>query len=97
MTVAVWVRLLAPNVARIQLSCGDLMIAVRRCDEKCVVGSKERLGARSRCGMLDAKPIGSGSPLCQDTTAETGVRSFSSPGSDCSEVLAMGIRSAALD
>src|SRR4051812_1500872 len=38
-----------------------------------------------------------GSPLCQDTAAGTGVRSVVSPGSGLSEVLAVGIRSAALD
>jgi hypothetical protein len=43
------------------------------------------------------RPLDSGSPLCQGATVRTGVGSWLSPGSDCSEVLAMGIRSAALD
>jgi hypothetical protein len=41
--------------------------------------------------------IGSGSSLCQGMAAGMGVGSASSPGSDCSEVSIMGIRSAALD
>jgi hypothetical protein len=55
------------------------------------------LGAAQPRLSLVAEPSGSGSPLCQGAVAGTGVGSFSSPGSDCSEVLAMGIRSAALD
>jgi hypothetical protein len=53
-----------------------------------------------QCGRKNfgsCKSSGSGSPLCQDTTARSGVGSWASPGSDCSEVLAMGIRSVALD
>jgi hypothetical protein len=38
-----------------------------------------------------------GSPLCHDATTAFGVGARASPGSDCSEVLAMGIRSVALD
>lgn len=51
---------------------------------------------RAETPVLD-RVIGNGSPLCQDTAAGTGVRSAVSPGSGLSEVLAMGIRSAALD
>ncbi len=44
----------------------------------------------------DPRRDGSGSPLCQDAAATVGVGSAVSPGSDCSEVLVVGSRSAAL-
>jgi len=52
---------------------------------------------RGQHSMGASRLPSSGSPLCQDMAAATGVRSVVSPGSGLSEVLAMGIRSAALD